>query len=98
MDLNEIRQLIHEGKFLFYAHALTEAKKDGVTPEDAIHVILTGEVIETYSERQRILILGALSANIPLHVVCDCSQSQVVFIVTVYIPDKRSWFRAQKRK
>jgi hypothetical protein len=38
--------LVHESKYFFYVHALTEAKKDGVTPEDAIYVILNGDLIE----------------------------------------------------
>jgi len=57
VDLDEIRRLVLDGKYFFYTHALTEAKKDGVTPEDAIYAILTGEVIEEYPNRQRILVL-----------------------------------------
>ena len=58
MDLDGIRRLILEGKYFFYTHALTEAKKDGVTPEDAVHAILTGEVIEEYVDRQRALVFA----------------------------------------
>jgi hypothetical protein len=39
-------------QYFFYTHALTEAKKDGVAPEDVVHAILTGEVIEEYPDRQ----------------------------------------------
>jgi YgiT-type zinc finger domain-containing protein len=38
-----------ENRYYFYAPALTEAKKDGITPEDAVFAILAGEVIEEYS-------------------------------------------------
>ncbi|HET89567.1 MAG TPA: DUF4258 domain-containing protein [Chloroflexi bacterium] len=48
MAINEFHRLVLDGKYFFYTHALTEAKKDGVTPEDVVHAILTGEVIEEY--------------------------------------------------
>jgi hypothetical protein len=99
VDLDGIRRLILEGKYFFYTHALTEAKKDGVTPEDAVHAILTGEVIEEYLDRQRALIFAILPQKIPLHVVCDYSQVNVLLIVTVYIPDDKQWvgFRVRRK-
>ncbi len=42
MDLEQIRQLVREGKYFYYSHALVEAKKDDVEPEDIIaneHII-----------------------------------------------------------
>jgi hypothetical protein len=87
-----------DGKYFFYAHALTEAKKDGITPEDAAHAILTGEVIEEYPDRQRVLVFATISPNMPLHVVCDYSQENVLLIVTVYIPDNRLWIGFKVRK
>jgi hypothetical protein len=89
VNLNEVRRLVLEGKYFFYIHALTEAKKDGVTPEDAVHAILTGEVIEEYSDRQRCLVFAVLPDKVPLHVVCDYSQANMLLIVTIYIPDDR---------
>lgn len=100
VDLGGIRKLILEGKYFFYTHALTEAKKDGVTPEDAVHAILTGELIEEYFDRQRVLVFAMLPQKIPLHVVCDYSQVDVLLIVTVYIPDDRQWvgFRVRRKE
>ena len=99
VDLDEIRRLVLDGKYFFYTHALTEAKKDGVTPEDAIYTILTGEVIEEYPDRQRILVFAMLPQRITLHVTCDYSQGNVVLIPTVYIPDDRLWigFRVRRK-
>jgi hypothetical protein len=99
VDLDKVRRLVLEGKYFFYTHALTEAKKDGIAPEDAVHAILTGEVIEEYPDRQRVLVFAVLPDNVPLHVVCDYSQTNVLLIVTVYIPDERQWigFRVRKK-
>ena len=91
VDLDGIRRLVLEGRYFFYTHALTEAKKDGVAPEDAAYTILTGEVIEEYPDRQRVLVFAMLPDEMPLHVVCDYSQVNVLLIVTVYIPDDREW-------
>ena len=98
MNIDRFRRLVLDGKYFFYAHALTEAKKDGITPEDAVHAILTGEVIEEYLDRQRVLIFATISQNIPLHVVCDHSQENVLLIVTVYIPDNRLWIGFKIRR
>jgi hypothetical protein len=40
-----------------------------------------------------------LPHRIPLHVVCDYSQINVVLIPTVYIPDDKLWvgFRVRKK-
>lgn len=87
-----------DGKHLFYTHALTEAKKGGIAPEDAVHAILTGDIIEEYPNRQRALIFAMLPHQIPLHVVCDYSQADVLLIVTVYVPDDRLWINLRVRR
>ncbi|PKO21080.1 MAG: hypothetical protein CVU38_16655 [Chloroflexi bacterium HGW-Chloroflexi-1] len=98
MNLEQVQELVREGKYFYYTHALTEAKKDGVEPEDIIAVILTGEIIEEYPERKRLLIYGRMANNLPLHVVCDYSAESLVIIPTVYIPDRRLWVRFRIRK
>jgi hypothetical protein len=98
LDIETIRRLVREGKYYFYVHALTEAKKDGVTPEDAVQVILIGEIIEEYSKRSRVLVYGMMSVQIPLHVVCDYSNDELILIPTVYIPSRRRWAFSQRRK
>jgi len=98
LDIEQIRSLVRDGQYFFYVHALTEAKKDGVTPEDVVHVILTGRVIEEYPERRRLLIYGAMLNGLPLHVVCDTSAGDLVIIPTMYIPDDKLWAGSRKRR
>lgn len=98
VDLDGIRRLVLDGEYFFYTHALTEAKKDGVAPEDVVHAILTGEVIEEYPDRQRVLVFAMITNKVPLHVVCDYSQGNVLLIVTVYIPDDRQWVGSRMRR
>jgi hypothetical protein len=98
MKLEQIQKLVKEGKYFYYTHALTEAKKDGVEPEDVITVILHGEIIEEYEDRKRLLVFGHMAGGLPLHVVCDYSNPDVVIVPTVYIPDRREWIKFRIRK
>ena len=98
MTIEKIRQLIEIEAYYFYTHCLIEAKKDGVGPEDILFCLLTGKIIERYPRRKRVLVYGAMSKNMPLHVVCDLSQRGILAVVTCYIPDEKEWLRYQKRK
>jgi hypothetical protein len=98
MKLEQIQKLVKEGKYFYYSHALLEAKKDGVEPEDVITAVLNGKIIEEYPDRKRLLIFGQMTSGLPLHVVCDYSNSAVVIIPTVYIPNSREWIKFRIRK
>ena len=97
-DINLIKKIIEEDRFEFYGHALTESKKDGIEPEDIISVLLTGKIIEEYPDRNRVLIYGRMDNGIPLHVVCDLSDEEMMYVVTSYIPQNTEWIRSQIRK
>jgi len=60
-DIGLVREYVETERYEFYRHALTEAKKDGVEPEDVVYVLLTGKIIEEYPERERLLIYGEMS-------------------------------------
>ncbi len=98
MTSDQIRQLIENESYYFYTHCLTEAKKDGVGPEDILYCLLTGKIIEKYPERKRALVYGVLEYGLPLHVVVDLNQKGVLMIVTCYVPDDKEWINYQKRK
>ena len=97
-NIEMVREYVEAGRYEFYRHALTEAKKDGVKPVDVVYVLLAGKVIEEYPERERLLIYGEMPDQIPLHIVCDLSDEDVMYIPTVYIPSKEDWIRFQIRK
>lgn len=95
---DRIKFFVESKLYYFYAHCLVEAKKDGLGPDDILRCILSGKIIEQYPERERALIYGRLDSGIPLHVVVDLSQGNILLIVTCYIPDNRQWIQYQKRK
>ena len=96
--INLVWEYIEAERYEFYRHALTESKKDGVEPEDIVYVLLTGKVIEEYPERSRLLIYGTMVNKLPLPVVCDLSNDDVMYIPTVYIPSKEGWIKYQIRR
>jgi len=62
------------------------------------------QLLEDYPDDRRCLILGKLAEGRKtrfLHIVCDCSDSACVDVITAYIPQKPWWEtptrRAEKR-
>lgn len=99
ITIEKLRKFVQDEKYEFYAHAITEAKKDGVEPEDIIYVLLSGKIIEGYPERERVLVYGEMMNKIPLHVVCNYSDPDIMYIVTAYIPSDDEWTcNYQKRR
>jgi hypothetical protein len=96
----QIRNNIRAEKYEYYLHALTEGKKDGVEPEDILYVLLNGKIIERYPDRQRSLVYGEMMNGLPLHVVCNYADPDMIYIVTVYIPSDAEWIcnYQQRRK
>lgn len=98
ISIETIRDFIKNEKYEYYSHAVTEAKKDGVEPEDIVYVLLTGKIIERYPERYRVLVYGKMLNKLPLHVVCDYSDEDLIYIATVYIPSKEEWTHNFQRR
>lgn len=77
---------------------MVEAVKDGLSPRDIKDIILTGKIIESYPERERHLIYGVLPNDMPVHVVIDYSDNELIVAVTTYIPNEEEGIAFQKRK
>lgn len=70
MDLEALRQALRQGqkRLRITTHAQVEAFKDGLGLEDLRRVLETGVTIESYPERDRLLVFGRTSnAGIPVH-------------------------------
>ncbi len=98
LTIEQIRALIQAGQYVVHGHLITELDKEGIPVEEATIIILNGKIIEEYPERQRVLVAGLTSDQVPAHIVCDLSMEDVVQLVTGYIPDSRQWFGTKKRK
>jgi len=102
LDIEQIRVLIRQGNLTISPHALTEARKDGISPKTTQlleEVALYGRIIEDYPERHRCLIYHEVlieKVNIPVHIVLEYEFAEEPAIVTAYVPDNR-WIASQKR-
>jgi len=106
MDIDRIRALVRDGAYLVKRDAILHAIKEGFNRDDMVAAIHSGQIIEEYPERERVLICGPTSLSpvrvIYLHVVCEYSDPNYVQFVSAYIPDELSWewppFRRRRRR
>ena len=89
-----VRSLLERGEIdldLSLPHALTEARKDGLTTDDLEAAVMASEIVEDYGERL-LLLHFVTDQRIPFHVVLEYVPSDdVATIVTAYIPDRSLW-------
>ena len=99
MDIDRVRRLIRQGTITlrFTDHAITEARKDGLTVDD-LEAGLHGEVIEDYDVRA-LLLSFTQDDGLPYHIVVEyVPRSREATIVTAYIPDAKEWVSNWKRR
>ena len=94
MNLTRVRELVKRGAIeldLSLPHALTEARKDGLTTDDLEAAVTLGEVIEDYGER--VLLFHSMpDYQIPFHIVLEfLAGDDRATVVTAYVPDPNLW-------
>ncbi len=103
MNVGRVRELLKQGDIeldLSLPHALTEARKDGLTTDDLEAAVMFGEVIEDYGER--VLLLHTVpDYQIPFHIVLEfLAGDERATVVTAYVPDRDVWeadWKSRKR-
>ncbi|MCE7990040.1 MAG: DUF4258 domain-containing protein [Caldilinea sp. CFX5] len=95
MNIDTIRQLIRARRYQIKLHAVQHALQEGFGEKEMIAAILTGLIVETYPERNRVLICGKamfdVGMELYLHVVCEQNYPDQVELITAYIPSKHEW-------
>lgn len=95
MDIETIQQLIRADRYQVKLHALQHALQEGFDEADIKDAVLSGQTIEIYPERRRLLICGEFTPlpemSMYLHVICEQTYPDQVTIVTAYIPSTRDW-------
>ena len=105
MDLSALRDQIHAKRVRvrLTRHARIEAFKDGLTTADLEYVLMHGEIIEDYPERNRVLLLAFEPQHqLPIHISLEYFPTEdVATIVTAYIPEDDIWeknYKTRKKK
>ena len=95
VDIAEIWRRVRASAYLVKRDAILHAVKEGFNRQDMVDAVLSGQVIESYPGRQRVLVCGpttlATETVIYLHVVCQYSDPFYVEFVTAYVPDETIW-------
>lgn len=93
LNIDNLRKLCKEGQIIWKDHAAKRMKQRNIKTCDVENCIITGEIIEVYSNdypAPSSLVLG-LSVNMQyLHVVCSIYQ-ETVCIITSYFPNLDEW-------
>jgi hypothetical protein len=100
MNIDRLRRLLAQEKLTlrFTDHAVTEARKDGLTAEDLEDTVTEGEIIEDYGVRALFLNLTK-DDRLPCRVVLEYRPSaQEAVIITAYMPDAKEWESNWKRR
>ena len=94
MNLRRVRELVKQGEIeldLSLPHALTEARKDGLTTDDLEAAVMSGQIVEDYGERV-LLLHSVLDYQIPFHIVLEfVVGDDRATVVTAYVPDRNLW-------
>lgn len=99
MDICLIQDKIRKGQYYWRQHAIERSIERQVAEEEVAEVILSGEIIEEYSEDKygpSCLIFGRTRTGRPIHVQCSLPPS--VWIITLYEPNPDEWINFRKRK
>jgi len=93
-----IHILVDTRSIIFSAHARTRMFERGISSEDILPILSTGEIIETYDDDTpcpSFLMLGYIHDSV-LHIVIAVCEDHIK-IVTVYHPDNR-WINDKMRR
>ena len=89
--LIRIRRAVREERYRFTDHALDEADADNLTKDDALHILLTGDLDSTYTDDWRgirYVVRGDVRAA-EVEVVCRFRKDgTLLIIITVYVVDE----------
>ena len=94
-----LRALARSESVRVTVHAHQEMVEEGITMDDVLEAIATGDVIEDYPTHRRgacCLVGGTTRAGRPLHIVCTTAQP-VLVIITVYEPKPPRWITPIQR-
>lgn len=100
--LKRIQELVARGAYRVRLHAVRHMIEEGFDERQMLEA-LSGELtlVEAYEDEARYLVLGHFhftpKSRSPLHVLCDVSLTNVVDIVTAYIPKRPWWTSATVR-
>ena len=102
MDITKLRELCISHNIEWTVHVAKRLLQRGLSSEDIEKVILSGEIIENYTDDYPFpscLVLGIMRNNRALHVVCAIGDDKL-WVITAYEPGLNEWedgFKIRRR-
>jgi hypothetical protein len=89
--LKRVRRAVRQGSYKFTDHAIEEADHDGLSLNDIVEILLTGDLDSTYTDDlrgHRYVIRGEVD-YLEADVVCRFQYAgNILIIITVYLADR----------
>jgi hypothetical protein len=86
--LRRMRRAVKAGRVRFTSHALDEMEEDSLTAADAIHCILTGEIVEDQYDlrydQMKYVIYGDTQDGAEMGLIARWGHPPGVVVITVY--------------
>lgn len=93
VDIDILRKMNQPEKIALTKHARERLAERGITIDDIVNGIDTGEVIKQYEDDKPLascLVLGLSVNNKYIHIVVS-NDEEYVYIITAYYPDPQLW-------
>jgi len=81
-------------------HAQQEMVEEGITLDELLEAIASGQILEDYPEHRRgpcCLLNGFTREGRPIHIVCTTAQPMLI-VITVYEPKPPKWVTPLQRR
>ena len=102
MEIADILDAIQSGQIRITDHADEEAHNDMVSYDEIFSSVLTGTIIEDYSDDKpypSCLVAGIIFGGKPIHSVWAYNEeTKWAVLITVYRPDPTRWTNFKRRK
>ncbi len=99
MKIGKIQEKIRSEEYEISFHAEKERYAENITIHDIENTVSSGEILENYPDDPRgpsCLILG-YSQNRPIHIVCGNTPTELIRLITVYLPKPPKWIDEKTR-
>ena len=84
MNIDWIRNSVIKNNYYFSKNGDEERMNDNLTISDIEEAVLSGKIIENYSDDKRgvsCLLAGFNNSGIPIHIVCGTRNKELVIII-----------------
>ncbi len=93
VNINILKSMNKLEKIAVTKHAKTRLFERGISVEDIVNAINTGEIIKQYEDDKPLpscLIIGSSVNNDYIHIVVSNDESYI-YLITAYYPDIEEW-------